>query len=62
MFPSRASPEQFDRGYQRGAYNKVRLGIQTGPENMVHRGEVYNAIHGQTSPSQRRDLPHRISG
>jgi carbon storage regulator len=42
--------------------DKVRLGIQMGPEHMVHRGEVYNAIHRQTPPPLLNGLPRRISG
>jgi carbon storage regulator len=42
--------------------DKVRLGIQTGPEHAVHRGEVYDAMHRRNQSPQLDELPRRISG
>jgi carbon storage regulator len=42
--------------------DKVRLGIEMGPQHSVHRREVYEAIHRQASPTPVNDPPRHISG
>jgi carbon storage regulator len=42
--------------------DKVRLGVQSGAGDAVHRGEVYRAMHGGSPPAAPDSLPRRASG